>query len=138
MNERPDELFDETRLRRALRLEASERPPRLDVAALAVLSGEQDPAARAVGGRAMVAAAVAGGVLLAFAAVGVATQAPALLAVGLDEAIALVVRAAVPADGALALAQDPTVPIALLAAVVFAAAYELVQRRERVRVANAS
>ncbi|TMF64675.1 MAG: hypothetical protein E6H88_04210 [Chloroflexi bacterium] len=138
MNERPDELFDETRLRRALRLEASERPPRLDVAALAVLSGEQDPAARAVGGRAMVAAAVAGGVLLAFAAVGVATQAPALLAVGLDEAIALVARAAVPADGALALAQEPTVPIALLAAVVFAAAYELVQRRERVRVANAS
>ena len=121
-----------------LRLEASERPPRLDVAALAVLSGEQDPAARAVGGRAMVAAAVAGGVLLAFAAVGVATQAPALLAVGLDEAIALVARAAVPADGALALAQEPTVPIALLAAVVFAAAYELVQRRERVRVANAS
>ena len=138
MNERPDELFDETRLRRALRLEASERPPRLDVAALAVLSGEQDPAARAVGGRAMVAAAVAGGVLLAFAAVGVATQAPALLAGGLDEAIALVARAAVPADGALALAQEPTVPIALLAAVVFAAAYELVQRRERVRVANAS
>ena len=138
MNERPDELFDETRLRRALRLEASERPPRLDVAALAVLSGEQDPAARAVGGRAMVAAAVAGGVLLAFAAVGVATQAPALLAVGLDEAIALVARAAVPADRALALAQEPTVPIALLAAVVFAAAYELVQRRERVRVANAS
>jgi len=138
MNERPDELFDEARLRRALRLEASERPPRLDVAALAVLSGEQDPAARAVGGRAMVAAAVAGGVLLAFAAVGVATQAPALLAVGLDEAIALVARAAVPADGALALAQEPTVPIALLAAVVFAAAYELVQRRERVRVANAS
>ena len=138
MNERPDELFDETRLRRALRLEASEGPPRLDVAALAVLSGEQDPAARAVGGRAMVAAAVAGGVLLAFAAVGVATQAPALLAVGLDEAIALVARAAVPADGALALAQEPTVPIALLAAVVFAAAYELVQRRERVRVANAS
>ena len=138
MNERPDELFDETRLRRALRLEASERPPRLDVAALAVLSGEQDPAARAVGGRAMVAAAVAGGVLLAFAAVGVATQAPALLAVGLDEAIALVARAAVPADGALALAQEPTVPIALLAAVVFAAAYDLVQRRERVRVANAS
>jgi len=137
MNERPDELFDETRLRRALRLEASERPPRLDVAALAVLSGEQDPAARAVGGRAMVAAAVAGGVLLAFAAVGVA-RAPALLAVGLDEAIALVARAAVPADGALALAQEPTVPIALLAAVVFAAAYELVQRRERVRVANAS
>ena len=130
MNERPDELFDETRLRRALRLEASERPPRLDVAALAVLSGEQDPAARAVGGRAMVA--------VAFAAVGVATQAPALLAVGLDEAIALVARAAVPADGALALAQEPTVPIALLAAVVFAAAYELVQRRERVRVANAS
>ena len=86
----------------------------------------------------MVAAAVAGGVLLAFAAVGVATQAPALLAVGLDEAIALVARAAVPADGALALAQEPTVPIALLAAVVFAAAYELVQRRERVRVANAS
>ena len=138
MNERPDELFDETRLRRALRLEASERPPRLDVAALAVLSGEQDPAARAVGGRAMVAAAVAGGVLLAFAAVGVATQAPALLAGGLDEAIALVARAAVPADRALALAQEPTVPIALLAAVVFAAAYELVQRRERVRVANAS
>ena len=138
MNERPDELFDETRLRRALRLEASERPPRLDVAALAVLSGEQDPAARAVGGRAMVAAAVAGGVLLAFAAVGVATQAPALLAGGLDEAIALVARAAVPADRALALAQEPTVPVALLAAVVFAAAYELVQRRERVRVANAS
>ena len=138
MNERPDELFDETRLRRALRLEASERPPRLDVAALAVLSGEQDPAARAVGGRAMVAAAVAGGVLLAFAAVGVATQAPALLAVGLDEAIALVARAAVPADRALALAQEPTVPVALLAAALFAAAYELAQRRERVRVANAS
>ncbi len=41
---RDDDLFDEMRLRRALRLEAAEFPPRIDVAAIAARAGADQPA----------------------------------------------------------------------------------------------
>jgi len=138
MNERHDDLFDEIRLRRALRLEAAELPPRLDVAAIAARAATPDAASRTAGVLNTLIAAFAAAALVAVATVALVVQAPVLLAGWLDDAIVLVARLAVPADGALGLMQEPTVPVTVLAAVLFATAYELVLRRERRRALGAA
>lgn len=133
-----DDLFDEGRVRRALRLEANELPPRIDLAAIAARAQRTDPGTGAASVLTSGISAFAAAALVVFVATAVTTQLPALATTGLAGAIGLLARLAVTADGALGVAQEPTVPIALLAATLFAAVYEYAQRRERVRVFTTS
>lgn len=130
---RDEELFDETRLRRALRLDAAELPPRIDVATIAARARADRPAFAAASlGSTLVAGVAAAGLLGLFAAafptVGLVVASDLFTA-----AIATFARVAIPASALLALAAQPTVPMAALAALVVAIAYEYAQRREPVR-----
>jgi hypothetical protein len=138
MSRRPDELLDEMRLRRALRLDAGELPPHIDVAAIAARAAAGDPATLAARVATTAIAALAMSALVVFVTVAVSSQMPALAASGFDGAIALLARIAVPVEGVLAFAEEPTVPVTLLAAALFASVYELTQRRERARVVTPS
>lgn len=131
MRERDDEmLFDEGRLRRALRLEASELPPRLDVALIAARARTDRPALAAASLVSSALAILAAAAVLAFAALALPAIAPAFLSELLGTVLAAGAAAAVPVAERIAVAQQPTVPIALLAALTFAIAYEYTQRRE--------
>ena len=130
---RDDELFDEIRLRRALRLDAAELPPRIDVAAITARAGASEPAFAAasllsalVGGAAAVA-------LIGLVVAALPVVAPALASDLISAATGALARAAIPAADLLALAAQPTVPIAALAALAVAIAHEYAQRRESVR-----
>ena len=130
---RDEDLFDEMRLRRALRLEAAELPPRIDVAAIAARADADRPARAAASlGSALVAGVAAAGLVgliaAAFPAVG-----PAVASDVFTAAIETLTRVAVPASRLLSLAEQPTVPVAALAALAIAIAYEYAQRREPVR-----
>jgi len=133
---REDDLFDEVRLRRALRLEAAELPPRMDLATIAAQAEAHRPASvfaallsTAVAGAA--AAALAGLVLVALP-----TIAPAVASEAFDAAIQTLARAAVPASAILAAAQQPGIPLAATFALAVAVAYEYTQRRERARAVS--
>jgi len=106
---REDDLFDEVRLRRALRLEAAELPPRMDLATIAAQAEAHRPAS-------------------VFAAL-LSTEA-------FDAAIQTLARAAVPASAILAVAQQPGIPLAATFALAVAVAYEYTQRRERARAVS--
>ena len=130
---RDEDLFDETRLRRALRLDAAELPPRIDVAAIAALARTDRPsfAAASLASTLLAGAAAAGLVSLvaaAFPAVG-----PAVASDVFAAAIEALTRIAVPVSALLSLAEQPTVPVAAIAALAVAIAYEYAQRREPVR-----
>jgi len=131
VTERKSEPLDETTLRRALRLEADERPPRFDPAAIAA-------AARVRPRLAIVSAAVAVG-LGAVGAVAVwsavAVLLPTLAADLFDFALALFAMVAVPASALADLVQQPVVPLSLVAALAIATWHEL---RERMIHVNAS
>ena len=131
MTERKSEPLDETTLRRALRLEAVERPPLFDPAAIAA-------AARVRPRLAIVSAAVAVG-LGAVGAVAVwsavAVLLPTLAADLFDFALALFAMVAVPASALADLVQQPVVPLSLVAALAIATWHEL---RERMIHVNAS
>lgn len=131
MTDRRDELLDETTLRRALRLEADERPPRFDHAAIAV-------AARQRPRLAVVSALVA----LALGAVGaigiwsaVAILLPTFVANAFDVGLGILALLAVPASAVADVVQQPVVPLSLLVALAIATAHEL---RERVVHVSAS
>ena len=130
---RDEELFDEMRLRRALRLDAAELPPRIDIAAI-VAQDRTDRPAFAVASlvstlfAGVAAAALAGLVAMAFVAI-----APALASDLFAAAIETIARVAIPASDLLALAQQPTVPVAAIGALAVAIVHEYAQRRERVR-----
>ena len=130
---RDEELFDEMRLRRALRLEATELPPRIDVAAIAARARAERPAfaAASLGSTAVSGVAAAG--LIGLIAVALPAVAPAVASDLFTAAIGAFTRVAVPASALLALAEQPTVPMAALAALVVAIAHEYAQRREPVR-----
>jgi hypothetical protein len=131
MRDREDEmLFDEGRLRRALRLEASEMPPRLDVALLAARARRERPALAAAALLSSVLAVVAAALALSFVALALPSVAPAFLSELLGTLLAAGAAAAVPVAERIAVAQQPSVPIALLAALTFAIAYENAQRKE--------
>jgi len=133
---REDDLFDEVRLRRALRLEAAELPPRMDLATITAQAEAHRPASvfaallsTAVAGAA--AAALAGLVLVALP-----TIAPAVASEAFDAAIQTLARAAVPASAILAAAQQPGIPLAATFALAVAVAYEYTQRRDRARAVS--
>lgn len=124
MTDRRDELLDETTLRRALRLEADERAPLFDPAAISV-------AARQRPRLAMVSALVALA-LSAVGAVGVWSAAliflPTVAANAFDLGLGMLALLAVPASAIADLVQQPVVPLSLLAALAIATAHELRER----------
>jgi len=131
VTDRINEPLDEATLRRALRLEADERPPLFDPAAIAA-------AARARPRLAVVSALVAVG-LGAVGAVAVwsavAVLLPTLAVDAFDLGLGLFAMLAVPASAVADLVQQPVVPLSLVAALAIATWHEL---RERVIHVNAS
>ena len=93
--ERRADLFDEGRLRRALRLEPSEIPARLDPNAFALLARPRFAAATLASAS---LAGLAGALLVAAAFVGIGAIAPALVSETLASTIAFLASAAVPID----------------------------------------
>jgi hypothetical protein len=128
-----DELFDEIRLRRALRLDASELPARVDVAAIAARAEASRPGALVASLASTVVTCVAGAALMALAAMALPAIAPAVASEFLADVIDTLARLAVPASTILGVAQQPAVPVAALAGLAVAIAYEYAQRRERLR-----
>jgi len=124
-----DDLFDEASLRRALRLEASELPPPLDVAAI-VARAEDRPLGLASFASSLFAG-LATAALLAVGAMTIWSLAPGIAGDTFAAAISLVALVAVSLDPAVRTLQQPTIPIAALAAVAFAVAYEYRTRKER-------
>ena len=125
-----DDLLDETILRRALRLESDERAPAFDPAAIAAAARRP---------RLAVVSALVGVGLVSLGAVAVwsavAFLLPTVVANAFDVALMLLASLAVPASAIAEIAQQPVVPLSLLAALAIATAHEL---RERVGHANAS
>jgi hypothetical protein len=132
-DERDRDLFDETRLRRALRLEAAELPPRIDVAAIAARAGAEPPAFLAASLVSTLLAGLAAAGLVGLIAVALPAVAPAVASDLFAGAIQTLAQVAIPTGALLSLAEQPTVPIALIAALAVAIVYEYAQRRERVR-----
>ena len=125
MTDRWDELLDETTLRRALRLEADERAPRLDPAAIAAAARQRSRLAVA---SALVALALSTvGVVVVWSVVAVFL--PTLVADVFDVALGLLALVAVPVARIADLAQQPVVPLSLFVALAIATAYELRERR---------
>jgi hypothetical protein len=133
-NDRRDEdLFDETRLRRALRLDAAELPPRIDVAAIAARARVERPTFAAASLVSTLVAGVAAAGLVGLIAMALPAIAPAVASDLFSAAIETLTRVAIPAIGLLSLAEQPTVPVAAIAALAVAIAFEYTQRRELVR-----
>jgi len=130
VTDRRDDLLDETILRRALRLESDERAPAFDPAAIAAAARRP---------RLAVVSALVGVGLVSLGAVAVwsavAFLLPTVVANAFDVALMLLASLAVPASAIAEIAQQPVVPLSLLAALAIATAHEL---RERVGHANAS
>jgi len=127
-----DPLLDESTLRRALRLELDERPPRLDAAALA-RAAERD-SVRERRTTFLSAVAVAAALSLAAAVAGAFDQLPltlvALLSLDpLDAAILGMQVVAVPLDALVGVAMQPAVPLAIFAAALVALATERTRER---------
>jgi hypothetical protein len=125
VTDRRSEPLDEAVLRRALRLEADERPPVFDPAAIAA-AVRQRP-------RLAVASAFVAVGLGVFGAVAVwstvAIFMPSLLADAFEFGLGTLALLAVPATGVADLVQQPVVPLSLVAALAIASAYELRERR---------
>jgi hypothetical protein len=133
-NDRRDEdLFDETRLRRALRLDAAELPPRIDVAAIAARARAERPTFAAASLVSTLVAGVAAAGLVGLIAMALPAIVPAVASDLFSAAIEALTRVAIPASGLLSLAEQPTVPVAAIAALAVAIAFEYTQRRELVR-----
>lgn len=125
MTDRRDELLDETTLRRALRLEADERPPLFDPAAIAA-AARQRPRLVAVSALVTLAVSTVGAVAVWST---IAIFVPSLVAGAFDVGLGALALLAVPASGIAELVQEPVVPLSLLAALAVATAYELRERR---------
>ena len=132
----PD-LFDEAPLRRALRLDANEVPPRLDAQAIASLARARPPFGPAAFASAIVAG-VAAAVLLVSGTIAIAALAPTLVGEGLAAGIGVATQIAVPVDALVVQLQEPTVPLAAIAGLAIAIAYEYRQRRERIHVLHST
>lgn len=130
---RGEDLFDEIQLRRALRLEASELPPRIDLAAIAARARAERPAFTAASLVSRLVAGVAAAGLVSLIAVTLSAVAPALASDVFTAAIETLANVAIPASALLNLAAQPTVPVAAIAALAVAIAYEYTQRRESLR-----
>jgi hypothetical protein len=130
---RNEELFDEMRLRRALRLEAAELPPRIDIAAIAARARADRPSRVAASLVSTLVAGVAAAGLVALIAAALPAVGPAVASDVFAAVIETLTRVAIPATALLSLAEQPTVPVATIAALAVAIAYEYAQRREPVR-----
>ena len=134
MSDRRDEdLFDEMRLRRALRLDPAELPPRIDVTAIATFARADPPSFAAASLISTLVAGVAAAGLVGLIVTAFPTVVPAVASDVFAAAIETLTRIAVPVSGLLSLAEQPTVPVAAIAALAVAIAYEYAQRREPVR-----
>lgn len=131
MTERQDDLLDETSLRRALRLEADERPPLFDAAAIAA-AAQRRPRLALVTALVAVAVGTVGAVVVWSAA---AILLPTAVAGAFDVGLGLLAMLAVPVAGVVDLVQQPVVPLSLFVALAVATAHEL---RERMSYARAS
>ena len=131
MTDRAGEPLDETTLRRALRLEADERPPLFDPAAIAAAARER-PRIAMISALAAIALGAVGAVVIWSA---VAILLPTLVVDAFDLGLALLAMLAVPVSGVADLVQQPVVPVSLVVALAIATAHEL---RERVIHVNAS
>jgi hypothetical protein len=130
---RDEELFDEGALRRALRLDATDLPPRLDLASVSAQAGAQRPASVFATFVSTALAGAAAAALAGLAAVALPTIVPSVASDLFDAVIQLLARAAVPMSAVLAAAEQPSIPLAATFALAVAAAYEYTQRRERLR-----
>lgn len=130
---RDEDLFDETRLRRALRLDAAELPPPIEVAAIAARVRADRPTLVAASLVSTLVAGIAAAGLVGLIAVALSAVAPAVAADLFSAAIETLTRVAIPASGLLSFAEQPTVPVAAIAALAVAIAFEYTQRREPVR-----
>lgn len=129
MTDRRGDLLDEAILRRALRLEADERTPIFDPAAIAAAAGQRPRIALLT----LVALGFVGiGAVAAWSAIAILL--PAVLANAFDLGLALLALVAVPASAIAGVVQQPVVPLSLLAALAIATAYEL--RERSLSVAN--
>lgn len=136
MSDRRDDLFDEAILRRALRLENDEAAPRFDPRTIALMARQPAaPSLRQVGfglGAALVVGFAAGNIWSAIFAAA-PSVADAAMGALVDAAVAVASVLLPVAD----LAQQPVIPLSVLAALGVAILYELRERRERAH-ANAS
>jgi hypothetical protein len=130
---RDNDLFDETRLRRALRLEPAELPTRLDLAAIVARARADRPAFTAASLISTLVAGVAAAGLVGLIAVTLPAVAPALASDLFTGAIETFANVAIPASFLLTLAAQPTVPVAAIAALTVAIVYEYAYRRESLR-----
>jgi len=133
VNDPREELLDEATLRRALRLEADERAPAFDPAAIAAAERSR-PRLALVSAIVAVALSALGAIVVWSAAAFLLPTLGANAFALLLEVIALI---AVPVSRIADLVQQPAVPLSLLAALVIAIAHELRQGRELAH-ANAS
>jgi hypothetical protein len=121
MNERRNDLLDETTLRRALRLEADERAPLFDPAAIAA-AGRVPPRMVMVSAFAALAIGTVGAVGVWSA---VAYFLPTLVAEAFDLGLAVLAFVAVPASAIWSVVQQPAVPLSLVVAIAIATLHEL-------------
>lgn len=126
MTDQRDGLLDEATLRRALRLEADERAPLFDTAAIAAAARSR-PRIAAVSAIVALGLSALGAVVVWSAA---ALLLPALAVTGLEVALGIVAAVAVPVSAIAEMVQQPVVPLSLLATLVIATAHELRQGRE--------
>jgi hypothetical protein len=124
VTDRRDDLLDETILRRALRLEADERAPIFDHAAI-VAAGRR-PRLAFVSALVAIGIGAVGAVTVWTA---VAVLLPTVITNAFDLVLGVVAALAVPASGILEIAQQPAVPLSLFAAIAIATAHELRERR---------
>jgi hypothetical protein len=132
MSEGRGDLLEETTLRRALRLEADEHPPRFDPAAIATAARAVRPSSATI----LTGLAVAGvtgvvaGTVWSFI-LGAAPQlADAIGGAALEALISLATLLVPIAE----IATEPAVPLSLLAALGVAILFELRERREHAHV----
>ena len=124
------EPLDETVLRRALRLEADERAPRFDPAAIAAAASLRP---RLAALSALVVIVGAAGAVAVWSAVAIFL--PTVVADAFDLALGMLALLAVPASRLAELVQQPVVPLSLVVALAIATVHEL---RERLVHVNAS
>jgi hypothetical protein len=121
MTDRPNDVLDETTLRRALRLEADERAPLFDPAVIAA-AGRLPPRMVMAGAFAALAIGTVGAVGVWSA---VAYFLPTLVADAFDLGLGTLAFVAVPLSAIWSVVQQPVVPLSLVVAIASATLLEV-------------
>ncbi len=124
------DLLDDAVLRRALRLDASERPPYVDIAAIARLAAERDRSRPVAAFAVSAVAGFAGAALLVLGSLAGSAIAPSVTTDVLGASIAVLAQGVFPLVNIATFAQQPTLAMALLTALAFGIVYSLIERRE--------